>query len=1000
MTNKHTPDEVGAARPDQADANSEEKMDELPPDLGTETPAQRHPPFGEQRTQWAELELVKEELRATQIELAAARELRAGSCNRTTPRYCTLSSDGLIREASPALAAFLGIDRGALVRKPFVHFIFPDDRELFREHRQMLEATGAPQVSELRMLRGSEAPVSVCVESEVVRTSGEAPASRVTISGTAECQRIEPGRHQPESRADFLLSASPAVTYTCAVTPPYAATYVSRNITDLLGYSSEEFVATPDFWADHIHPEDRDRVFAGVTELFVHGSLLHEYRFRHRNGTWRWVRDALRMELGPDGHPAELIGYFIDDTTRKESEIEHAGILDAAQDGFWVVDSQGRLLEVSDAYCRMSGYSAGELLTMKVSDLEALEDDEATAKHVQQIFEQGNERFESRHRRKDGSVFDIEVDAQYLPIQGGRIVGFARDISERKQAEEELREAYGELEQRVAERTAELRQENEALQAEIAERVLQEEALREYGRSFKAIVERLPLAIYVSTGLEQVCEYLNPTFVELFGYTMEDIPTIEQWWRLAYPDAEYRRQVSEEWNRRIGHALETRSSIKPIEAVVTCKDGSRRQISWGYISLLTKSFAYGLDLTDRMHAMEATRKLDKQAWQSQKFESLERVAGAIAHRFNNDLQAVIGNLELVLDEVPGGCEANGMLVAAMRAARKASELSGLMRTYTGQIHTNRSPVDLSEVSQHRLSLLRAACPKRVAMEASIPCPGPTVRADSGQMQQILMSLVTNAWEAIGESQGVVSVRIWVSPAAEIPEENRFPVAFRITQDLYACLEVADTGSGIEIHILPTIFDPFFSTKFTGRGMGLAAVLGIVRAHQGVVAVVSEPSRGSVFRVFLPLSDEVVAQPLWQLTQPLDMKESGTILVVEDEEPLRRLMARVLAGMGFDVLEAKDGLEAIDIFRQHQDDIRLVVSDLFMPCLDGWGTLDALRKIRPGVRFILASGYSKAEVMGRDHAEKPDALLRKPYGREQLCDAVRQSLPRTAAEDCQ
>ena len=284
------------------------------------------------------------------------------------------------------------------------------------------------------------------------------------------------------------------------------------------------------------------------------------------------------------------------------------------------------------------------------------------------------------------------------------------------------------------------------------------------------------------------------------------------------------------------------------------------------------------------------------------------------------------------------------------------------------------------------------------MEASIPCPGPTIRAAPGRIQQLLTNLVTNAWESIGDSQGVVRLRIGVSPAADIAAENRFPVAFEITHDRYACLEVADTGNGIDVRGLPAIFDPFFSTKVAGRGMGLATVLGIVRAHQGVVTVANEPSRGTIFRVFLPLSDEVIAQPPQQLTQPPDRNESGTVLVVEHEEPLRRLLARLLAGMGLDVLEAKDGMEAIEIFRQHQDRVRLVVSDLSMPGLDGWGTLDALRKIRPGVRFILASGYSKPEVMGRDHTEEPDAFLRKPYGREQFCEVVRQSLHCTTVDD--
>lgn len=913
--------------------------------------------------------------------------VRQTGCDRASLGYCALSRGGLVLEVDSTAERLLGTDRRALRGRPFAQLVTPEDQDTYRQCQERLATSREPQVCNLSLVCGSGL-LPIRLELTVAGDGEVTPAYRAVFCDITERQQAEADLHESASRADYLLSTSPAVIYTCSPTPPYAATYVSPNITAVFGYTPDEFLTTPGFWADRVHPEDRDRVFAGLSDPFAQGGLSYDYRFLHQDGTWRWVRDATRVAWGPDGQPAELVGYLVDDTARKETEVEHAAVLEMAMDGFWLLDTQGRLLQVNAAYCRMSGYDAPELLGMHVSDLEAMEDAEATAAHLRRLVERGEARFESRHRRKDGSVYDIEVSAQYIPVAGGRFVGFARDITSRKQADEELRKAYEGLEQQVAERTRELEQANRDLAAEIVRCRQTEEALREGERGFRSIVERLPLTIYVTTTMDQVCEYVNPTFTELFGYAREEVPSVERWWPLAYPDEPYRRQVSEEWNRRARRAIDTQSSIEPLETTVTCRDGSKRDISWGYIALGRKAFAYGLDLTDHKRAEVAKAKLDAQAWQLQKSESLGRMAGAIAHHLSNDLQAVIGNLELALDEVPRGGEAREMLDEAMQAAHKAAEVSSLMRVYLGQTFADCALLDLSDTCLRRLPLLLAASPKGVTIQTDFPRPGPVISANASHIEQVLANLVTNAWEAIGDRQGTIRLAVKTVRAVDIPAENRFPVNFAEREGSYACLEVADTGCGIERESLRDIFDPFFSTKFTGRGMGLAAVLGIVRAHQGAVAAESQPSKGSVFRVYLPLSAEGIRRPPEPTIQAPETQGRGTVLVVEDEESIRKLSVTVLARLGLDVLEARDGIEAVEIFRQHADEIRLVLCDLTMPRLDGWGTLLALRKIRPGIRVVLASGHDESEVMAGDHPELPDAFLSKPYLRAQLCDVVR------------
>jgi len=225
--------------------------------------------------------------------------------------------------------------------------------------------------------------------------------------------------------------------------------------------------------------------------------------------------------------------------------------------------------------------------------------------------------------------------------------------------------------------------------------------------------------------------------------------------------------------------------------------------------------------------------------------------------------------------------------------------------------------------------------------------------------------------------------------------NRFPVDWQPLFPDYACLGVADAGCGIAEENYEKIFDPFFSTKFTGRGLGLAVVLEIVRAHHGAVTVESSLNRGSIFRVFFPISTEEVFRQPDKAVQALETEKGGTVLVIEDEEQLRSMVKEMLKHLGFTVLEAGNGIEAVEVFRQHRSQICCIVCDLTMPRMDGWETLAALRSLSPGIPFILSSGYNEEQVMIGDHTELPQAFLGKPYRFEELRDMIRRALTNKA-----
>jgi len=322
--------------------------------------------------------------------------------------------------------------------------------------------------------------------------------------------------------------------------------------------------------------------------------------------------------------------------------------------------------------------------------------------------------------------------------------------------------------------------------------------------------------------------------------------------------------------------------------------------------------------------------LEAQARQLQKAESLGRMAGAIAHHFNNQLGVVIGNLEMAINALPQGGAPVSQLTAAMQAAGAAAEMSSLLRTYLGQALGKQEYLDLAEVCLRNLPILQTTMPVNVALETELDSPGPGILADVNQIQQVLTNLITNAWEAVGQNRGKIRLSVKQVSPADIQAAYRFPQNWQPQDTAYACVKVSDTGCGIADNAIEKLFDPFFSTKFTGRGMGLAVVMGIVRSHGGVITVESKPGQGSAFRVFFPVAGEEVPRQPDKASESLPIKGGGTILLVEDYEMLREVVSAMLTDMGFAVLEAKDGVDAVEVFQQHQDEIRCVLSDLTMP----------------------------------------------------------------------
>jgi len=419
------------------------------------------------------------------------------------------------------------------------------------------------------------------------------------------------------------------------------------------------------------------------------------------------------------------------------------------------------------------------------------------------------------------------------------------------------------LEEQVAERTSalseandHLRRMNEELAREIAGRKQTDDALQRSEERYRSIVNASPDDITIADGAGRIL-MVSPMAITIFGQERDDD-------FLGRPVTDY--IIPEDRARAMAQIALKRQGVVtgPSEYRGLRRDGSTFDIEVNSEFIRdaagtpTGLVVIVRDITERKRAEAERERLEAQNRQLQKAESLGRMAGAIAHHFNNQLHSVIMSLELALHDLPRNAEPVESLIIAIQSARKAAELSRQMLTYLGQTAAKCEPLDLSVVCQRSLSLLRAFLPKRVLLEADLPAPGPAIHADANQIQHVLTNLVTNAWEAGGDAPGAIRLTVKTVSAATIAPTHRFPIDSQPHATTYACLAVADTGCGIPDLEVEKIFDPFYSSKFPGRGMGLAVVLGIVRAHAGIITVESEPGRGSTFRVFLPVAEEAVS----------------------------------------------------------------------------------------------------------------------------------------------
>ncbi len=401
-----------------------------------------------------------------------------------------------------------------------------------------------------------------------------------------------------------------------------------------------------------------------------------------------------------------------------------------------------------------------------------------------------------------------------------------------------------------------------------------------------------------------------------------------------------------------------------------------------------------LDISGRKRAEEERLGLERRLLHAQKLESLGVLAGGIAHDFNNLLMVIQGNLDLALQDasLPSGPRTD--IENAIQATRRAADLTRQMLAYSGKGRFMVSRVDLNDLVRENADLFRTAVGRRVTIQTRLSSNPLTVEADSGQLQQVIMNLLTNASEAIGDEAGVISL---VTGELECDEAwlSRSRVEEKPPPGCFAFVEVSDTGIGMDAETRERLFDPFFTTKFTGRGLGMSAVLGIVRGHKGAIMVESERRSGTTIRVLFPASERTEAHR--GAMPPISSSERGfeasprTVLVVDDEEEVRRLCLAFVQHLGCKGIAASDGEEALTLFEGLSETIDCVLLDLTMPRMDGLHAFRRMKELRPGIRVILSSGYSEQDAMQRFMGEGLAGFIQKPYRLHQLREQLSQAL---------
>lgn len=661
---------------------------------------------------------------------------------------------------------------------------------------------------------------------------------------------------------------------------------------------------------------------------------------------------------GPDGS-TWLGGAAVEITERAESEQRlqdsqalYASLVSTIPMNVFRKDLEGRITFMSPKYCEELGLSAEEVLGKT--------DFELFPKELAEKYREDDRRVIEAEETID-VVEDYEsaigsrsfVQTLKTPVYdaAGNVIGMQGvfwDVTEKKLAEEELHKAH------------------------------QRQDLH---------IRQTPLGVIEWDTEFRVADW-NPSAERIFGYTRAE--AIGQHASFIIPESA-RKHVDEIWTnlfKKTGGLRSTNENLHKSGRIIQCDWQNTPLVQAnGTVIGITSLVA---DITELKEAEAERKRMEEKLRETQKLESLGVLAGGIAHDFNNLLTGVLGNASLARLQLPPNSPVLRYVDQIEQAATRAADLCSQMLAYSGKGRFVIEHIDLNLLLHDTTHLLKLSVSKKAALKFNQTPHLPPVMADATQLRQIVMNLVINASEAIGDKNGVITLATGLQQLA--PDCLEFAQhGEELQHGDYVTLEVSDNGCGMDAATQAKIFDPFFTTKFTGRGLGLAAVLGIVRGHSGALRVRSEPGSGTTFKLFLPCAKGSAAAADRDEADLENVACEGCVLIVDDEETVRIVAGEMLRTFGFEIATANDGVEGLKRFRELGDKIRLVLLDLTMPNMDGEETFREIRRISKSANVLLMSGFNEQEAIHRFADKGLAGFIQKPFKTETLRTKIQAAL---------
>jgi PAS domain S-box-containing protein len=725
----------------------------------------------------------------------------------------------------------------------------------------------------------------------------------------------------------------------------------SDELFRVFGYKPGAINVSNASFYSHVHPDDRGKVRKAIKEALRTGETYNiDHRIIRPDGVERIIHECADIVRDETGRPVTMVGTAQDVTERRrmdialrESREDFRKLFDANPMPMWVYDRETlRFLAVNEAAIHHYGYDCEEFLGMTIKELLAPEDVPTLLEVVSKDRPPGQPPRTWRHLKKNGEAIYMEINFHAFTFQG-RPAGLilANDITVQRQ------------------------------------NVL---ALRESEERFRQLAENINEVFWMTDPTRKTVLYVSPAYETICGRSCESLCRApETWEEMLHPDD--RARVMEAVSRQAaGGYHEIFRIVRP--------DGSLRWVrdrafpikdAEGHVYRIVGTTE---DITER-------RKLEDQFRQAQKLEAIGTLAGGIAHDFNNILGAIIGYAELTKMDLRENTTPHQYIDMVLQGAHRAAALVRQILAFSRQQEQQRVPVQLKQVVEEPLNLLRATIPAIIEFDVSLASDLPVVRADPTQVHQMVMNLCTNAAHAMRDRPGKLGVKLekfWLGT-------RRPGIETHLKPGLYVRLTVSDTGCGMQRNTLERIFEPFFTTKGPGEGtgLGLSVVHGIMQSHEGAVTVQSQPGQGSAFHLYFPADNNALPKNQVPETAKIPRGTGQRILFVEDELPIANVGESILKAFNYQTTSVTDAIEALELVRADPMAFDLVITDLSMPRMMGTDLAAEILAIRPDLPIILTTGFTTKLTVDIVHAMGIRELLLKPFSFQSLGSAVHEAL---------